>query len=298
MAAKAPFILAIDQGTTSSRAIVFDADLAIVASAQQEFPQHYPQSGWVEHEPDDLWSTTLTTLCEAVAKAGLEASQIAAIGITNQRETTIVWDHETGKPVHRAIVWQDRRTAEVCQRMRADGAQNGHARADHINAAIAAYQKATTTDPNDLEARWKLLRSLRFKGAYVASTNGEKRQVYSQAKLAGENALKVVDRQLAPKGINSVSKATEKQIADVSKAIPGVPEIFLWDAINWGEWALAYGKMAAVREGAADRIRREATIANLVDPRLEGGSPSRVLGRLHDQTPRRACRTPMPTHPS
>ncbi len=123
MAARAPFILAIDQGTTSSRAIVFDADLAIVASAQQEFPQYYPQSGWVEHEPDDLWSTTLTTLREAVAKAGLEASQIAAIGITNQRETTIVWDRETGKPVHRAIVWQDRRTAEVCQRMTADGAQ-------------------------------------------------------------------------------------------------------------------------------------------------------------------------------
>ncbi len=123
MAAKAPFILAIDQGTTSSRAIVFDADLAIVASAQQEFPQHYPQSGWVEHEPDDLWSTTLTTLREAVAKAGLEARQLAAIGITNQRETTIVWDRETGKPAHRAIVWQDRRTAEVCQRMRADGAQ-------------------------------------------------------------------------------------------------------------------------------------------------------------------------------
>lgn len=170
--------------------------------------------------------------------------------------------------------------------MRADGAQNGHARADHINAAIAAYQKATATDPNDLEARWKLLRSLRFKGAYVASTNDEKRQVYSQAKQAGEDALKVVDRQLAAKGINSVSKATEKQIADVAKAIPGVPEIFLWDAINWGEWALAYGKFAAAREGAADRIRREATIANFVDPRLEGGSPSRVLGRLHDQTPR------------
>ena len=170
--------------------------------------------------------------------------------------------------------------------MRADGAQNGHARADHINAAIAAYQKATATDPNDLEARWKLLRSLRFKGAYVASTNDEKRQVYSEAKRAGEDALKVVDRQLAAKGISSVSKATEKQIADVAKAIPGVPEIFLWDSINWGEWALAYGKLAAAREGAADRIRREATIANFVDPRLEGGSPSRVLGRLHDQTPR------------
>ena len=124
MAAKAPFVLAIDQGTTSSRAIVFGADLTVVASAQQEFIQHYPQSGWVEHEPEDLWNTTLSTLREAVAKAGLEPRQIAAIGITNQRETTILWDRETGKPVHRAIVWQDRRTADMCQRLKSEGAQS------------------------------------------------------------------------------------------------------------------------------------------------------------------------------
>ncbi len=123
MTAKAPFVIAIDQGTTSSRSIVFGADLSIVASAQKEFAQHYPQSGWVEHEPDDLWSTTLSTLREAVAKAGISAGQIAAAGITNQRETTIVWDRETGKPVYRAIVWQDRRTADVCQRLKAGGAQ-------------------------------------------------------------------------------------------------------------------------------------------------------------------------------
>jgi glycerol kinase len=124
MAAKAPFILAIDQGTTSSRAIVFGADLAVVASAQQEFAQHYPQSGWVEHEPDDLWSTTVSTLREAVAKARIESRQIAAIGITNQRETTIVWDRDTGKPVHRAIVWQDRRTADMCQRLKSEGVES------------------------------------------------------------------------------------------------------------------------------------------------------------------------------
>ena len=169
---------------------------------------------------------------------------------------------------------------------RAEGSQNGHARADHINAAIAAYQKAIATDPNDIESRWKLLRTLRFKGAYVAATNDEKKQVYAQAKKAGEEALSVLDKRLAAKGINSVSKATEAQVADAAKTIPGAAEMFLWDAINWGEWALAYGKLAAAREGAADRIRREATIANLADPRLEGGSPSRVLGRLHDQTPR------------
>jgi len=170
--------------------------------------------------------------------------------------------------------------------LRAEGSQNGRAKADNVNAAIASYQKAVATDPNDLEARWKLLRTLRFKGAYVAASNEEKKQIYAQAKQAGEETLTVLDKRLAAKGISSVSKATEQQVADAAKTIPGASEIFLWDAINWGEWALAYGKFAAAREGAADRIRREATIANLVDPKLEGGSPSRVLGRLHDQTPR------------
>jgi len=169
---------------------------------------------------------------------------------------------------------------------RAEGSQNGRAKADAVNAAIAAYQKAVASDPNNLDAQWKLLRTLRFKGAYVAANNDEKKQVYAQAKKAGEGALSAVDKRLAAKGINSVSKATETQIADVVKTIPGAAEVYLWDAINWGEWALAYGKLAAAREGAADRIKREATIANLVDPKLEGGSPSRVLGRLHDQTPR------------
>lgn len=168
---------------------------------------------------------------------------------------------------------------------RAEGSQNGHAKPDHVNAAIAAYQRAIAQDPNDLEPRWKLLRTLRFKGAYVASTNDEKKQIYAQAKKAGEEALTVLDKRLAAKGIDP-AKATEQQVADAAKSIPGAGEMFLWDAINWGEWALAYGKLAAARQGAADRIRREAAIANLIDPKLEGGSPSRVLGRLHDQTPR------------
>ena len=169
--------------------------------------------------------------------------------------------------------------------LRAEGHQGGHAMAAHADAAIAAYQKAVSQDPNDLEPRWKLLRSLRFKGAYVAQTTDEKKAVYSQAKKAGEDALALVDRRLTQKGLKSFTKATEKQVADVAKDIPGAGEIFLWDAINWGEWALVYGKLAAVREGAADRIRREATMAMLIDPKLEGGSPARVLGRLHDQTP-------------
>jgi len=169
---------------------------------------------------------------------------------------------------------------------RAEGHQSGRAKPAQIDAAIAAYQKAVAQNPNDLEARWKLLRSLRFKGAYVATSTDEKKQIYSSAKKVGEETLAIIDRQLSAKGIRSVTKATEKEVAAAAKSIPGAGEVFLWDAVNWGEWALAYGKMAAARQGAADRIRRGATIAMLIDPKLEGGAPSRVLGRLHDQTPR------------
>jgi len=115
------FVLAIDQGTTSSRAIVFRSDISIAAIAQQEFPQHFPASGWVEHEPEDIWTSTVITCRDALERAGLTAKDIAAIGITNQRETTVVWDRATGQAVHRAIVWQDRRTADVCAKLKAAG---------------------------------------------------------------------------------------------------------------------------------------------------------------------------------
>jgi glycerol kinase len=115
------YILSLDQGTTSSRAIIFDANLQITAIAQQEFPQHYPNSGWVEHDPMDLWSSTAATARAVIEKAGLRAQDIAAIGITNQRETTLIWDRATGQPIHRAIVWQDRRTAPICADLRAGG---------------------------------------------------------------------------------------------------------------------------------------------------------------------------------
>ena len=114
-------ILAIDQGTTSSRAILFDAGLRVVATAQEEFPQHYPAPGWVEHDPADLWSTVAGTARGVIEKAGIDARQIAAIGITNQRETTVLWDRATGQPLHNAIVWQDRRTAGLCDALKAAG---------------------------------------------------------------------------------------------------------------------------------------------------------------------------------
>ena len=116
-----PHILALDQGTTSSRAIVFDHAGSVVASAQQEFRQIFPQPGWVEHNATEIWDTQLATAKAAVAKAGLGAADIAAIGITNQRETTLVWDRATGAPIHNAIVWQDRRTAGACDRLKARG---------------------------------------------------------------------------------------------------------------------------------------------------------------------------------
>ena len=115
------FVLAIDQGTTSSRAMVFRGDLSVAAVAQAEFPQHFPASGWVEHDPEDIWNSTVATCRDALKKANVAAKDIAAIGITNQRETVVVWDRATGNAIHRAIVWQDRRTADFCAKLKDEG---------------------------------------------------------------------------------------------------------------------------------------------------------------------------------
>ncbi|MBT5049020.1 MAG: glycerol kinase GlpK [Rhodospirillaceae bacterium] len=115
------YVLAIDQGTTSSRAILFDQSYTIKAVAQREFTQHFPQSGWVEHDSDEIWQSVMATCREAMEKAGAEAGDIAAIGITNQRETSVIWDRATGAPIHKAIVWQDRRTAGACDALKAAG---------------------------------------------------------------------------------------------------------------------------------------------------------------------------------
>jgi glycerol kinase len=114
-------ILAIDQGTTSTRAILFDSAARPIAVAQRELTQHYPELGWVEHDPEDIWQDTLATASEAIAKSGIGVGRVAAIGIANQRETAVVWDRTTGEPIHKAIVWQDRRTADLCARLKADG---------------------------------------------------------------------------------------------------------------------------------------------------------------------------------
>ena len=130
---EAPYILAIDQGTTSTRAMIFDRDGAPRATAQRELPQIFPRPGWVEHDPEEIWRATLDTCRAAMAKLGVGAAAIAALGITNQRETTVLWERASGRPIANAIVWQDRRTAAVCERLRAEGAA----------ASVAAGKRAS-----------------------------------------------------------------------------------------------------------------------------------------------------------
>lgn len=117
----ARYLLSIDQGTTSTRAIIFDERGLIITTSQREFEQHFPNDGWVEHDPEEIWETTVTVCQEALSQSNVSASDIAGIGITNQRETTILWDRKTGKPIHRAIVWQDRRTSEFCSALKEQG---------------------------------------------------------------------------------------------------------------------------------------------------------------------------------
>lgn len=135
------YILSIDQGTTSTRAVIFDKKLNIVSMAQEEFPQYFPKSGWVEHDPDDLFNTALSTCREAISKTDLTSIDIAGIGITNQRETTVLWDAESGKPIHNAIVWQDRRAADLC----ADLIDDGHEEmvAERTGLLIDSYFSGT-----------------------------------------------------------------------------------------------------------------------------------------------------------
>jgi len=158
----ASFVLAIDQGTTSTRAILFRADTSIASFAQQEFPQHFPADGEVEHEPEDLWATTAETCRSALRGAGATARDIVAIGITNQRETTLLWDRATGRPVHRAIVWQDRRTADLCARLRASGqepvfaAKTGLLLDPYFSGTKLAWLLDHVADIGDLAARGEL----------------------------------------------------------------------------------------------------------------------------------------------
>ena len=136
------YIVALDQGTTSSRAIIFDHDQNIISTSQKEFTQIYPKEGWVEHDPMEIWATQYGVLQEAMAKKSISPDDIAAIGITNQRETTIIWDKNTGKPVHNAIVWQCRRTASICDSLKETDGFEDYVR-QNTGLVIDAYFSAT-----------------------------------------------------------------------------------------------------------------------------------------------------------
>ena len=138
---KNKLILALDQGTTSSRAIVFNHDGEIVNVSQKSFEQIFPKPGWVEHDPNEIWSSQMSVTAEVIAKVGISGKEIAAIGITNQRETTIVWDRETSKPIYNAIVWQDRRTAKYCDLLKAEG--HGDIIKEKTGLVLDAYFSAT-----------------------------------------------------------------------------------------------------------------------------------------------------------
>ncbi len=169
---------------------------------------------------------------------------------------------------------------------RAEGHQGARARAANIDAAIAAYERAVAAAPSELGPRVKLLTALRFKGAYAVTSESAKKEIFGRGKELSDQALKLLDSKLAERGLPSSARANVEQLASASRSIPYATELFYWDAVLWGEWALVYGKMAAARQGAADRIRRSATIARLANPSLEDGGGARVLGRLHHQTPR------------
>jgi glycerol kinase len=155
------YLLALDQGTSSSRSIVFDREGRIVAMAQREFRQIYPQPGWVEHDPEEIWASQIATAQEALATAGLKAGDIAAIGITNQRETTVVWNRRTGQPIHNAIVWQDRRGEPLCAQLRAQG--HGEQIRASTGLIVDAYFSAT-------KLRWILDHA---SGAHIAAAHGD-----------------------------------------------------------------------------------------------------------------------------
>lgn len=157
----ARYILSLDQGTTSSRAIVFDHSGTIVAVAQKEFPQHFPNPGWVEHDPEDIWSSQFSVMAEVLAKSGIKTDELAGIGITNQRETTVVWDRTTGKPLSNAIVWQDRRTSHYCDALKSQGHEKMIR--EKTGLVIDAYFSGT-------KLRWILDN---VKGAREAAANGQ-----------------------------------------------------------------------------------------------------------------------------
>ncbi|WP_282456963.1 FGGY family carbohydrate kinase [Chitinophaga sedimenti] len=175
--------MALDQGTTSSRAIIFDKGGNTIAVAQKEFPQIYPEPGWVEHDAMEIWTTQASVAAEVLLKAGIDGDQICSIGITNQRETTVVWDRETGKPLYHAIVWQDRRTAGYCDELRQQGLADKFR--EKTGLIIDAYFSGTKTA--GYSRTWKAPVKWRKKAAWR-----------SERSIAGWSGTSVKDNCILP----------------------------------------------------------------------------------------------------
>ncbi len=253
------YILAIDQGTTSSRAILFDGDYAIRGLGQQEFTQHFPRSGWVEHDAGDIWTTTVATAREAIAAAGVAPSDIAAIGITNQRETTVVWDRATGEAIHRAIVWQDRRTADLCAGLKADGAEP------------------------DVTARTGLLLDPYFSGTKAAWILDHVEGARARAK-AGELAFGTVDTWLLWHLTGGKVHATDATNASRT----------LCFNIHEGRWDVQMLKLLRLPDSMLPQVRDSAAAFGVTDPALFGAAIP-VCGIAGDQqaaTVGQACFAP------
>jgi glycerol kinase len=253
------YILAVDQGTTSTRSILFRPDLSVAAVAQQEFPQHFPSSGWVEHEPEDLWRTTVDTIKAAIAKASATAADIAAIGITNQRETTLVWDRKSGKAIHKAIVWQDRRTADHCAALKKAGHE-------------AAFSGKTG-----------LLLDPYFSGTKIAwlidNVEGARRKAE-----AGELAFGTVDTFLLWRLTGGKVHATDATNAS---------RTLLFD-IHRGQWDGELCRLLRVPKSLLPEVRDSSGEFGTTEPSLFG-KPIPIMGVAGDQqaaTVGQACFTP------
>jgi glycerol kinase len=241
------YLIALDQGTTSTRAIVFDARLAPVATAQQEFRQIFPAPGWVEHDPEDIWGTSVATIREAMAKAGLAAKDIAGIGITNQRETTLVWDRASGKPIHNAIVWQDRRTADRCAALRRE--RHEALVSDKTGLLLDPYFSAT-------KIAWML--------DHVAGARA--------AAAAGRLAFGTVDTFLLWRLTGSRVHASDATNAARTALLD----------IHHGEWDEALLALFDVPAALLPQVRDCAGDFGATEPALFGG-PIRILGVAGDQ---------------
>ena len=241
------YLIALDQGTTSTRAIVFDARLAPVATAQQEFPQIFPAPGWVEHDPEDIWATSVATVREAMAKSGLAAKDVAGIGITNQRETALIWGRDGGKPIHNAIVWQDRRTADRCAALRRE--RHEALVADKTGLVLDPYFSAT-------KIAWMLDN---VEGARPAAA-------------AGRLAFGTVDSFLLWRLTGGQVHATDA--TNAARTLLLDIHHGAWDATLTGLFDVPASLLPQVRDCAGD--------FGTTDPALFGG-PIRILGVAGDQ---------------